>query len=360
MKSNGVLARTLTWANAVAVRYLDWGRWYPDMLGYGGYGSTDAARIMGRVLMTRKDDQRAWLGGKAGWHQYVDVHVAGQPVLVRLGDSTAILESDEGGYIDVRIYGHGLKPGWHHAQMQVINRSDWKRSADKSLAGLRAAGVRLGKPRSFPVRIIGPDETVGVISDVDDTIMVTMMPRPLQAAKAAFLEKADSRQPVPGMAKLLSRLGQTNVGTEAPSPVIYLSTGAWNVAPTLRRFLHVHGYPRGGLLLRPWGLNASGLAPSGTKHKVTQFERLTDLLPHVRWYLLGDDGQHDPATFTTIARRYPDRVAGIFIRNLSGAEHVLQHGSASPRHALGDIPGHIPVFTGADGHELARAFTAQR
>ncbi len=36
-------------------------------------------------------------------------------------------------------------------------------------------------------------------------------------------------------------------------PVIYLSTGAWNVVPTLSRFLSRNLYPRGALLLTDWG-----------------------------------------------------------------------------------------------------------
>jgi hypothetical protein len=57
------------------------------------------------------------------------------------------------------------------------------------------------------------------------------------------------RRPVPGMAGLLERLTRAH----PDAPVIHLSTGAWNVAPTLHRFLTRHLYPRGAFLLTDWG-----------------------------------------------------------------------------------------------------------
>ena len=37
----------------------------------------------------------------------------------------------------------------------------------------------------------------------------------------------------------------------------------------------------------------------------------------MRFILIGDDGQKDPTTYATIARRYPGRVLAIGIRQLS-------------------------------------------
>ncbi len=319
--------------------------WYPGIVAHGGYGNLERARIMARVLMTRREDDRNWLGEKAGWRQYFDAQMPRQPVLVTAGDVTEIVETDEGGYIDLTVAGHNLPAGWRHAQIRSINNEDWDRCEDRSLEGLRSARVRVGKPTTVPIRIVSPAETLGVISDVDDTAMITMMPRPLHALRIAFMQRSDQRQPVPGMAKFLSYLG-------GKRPTLYLSTGAWNVVPTLRKFLTTHNFPAGTMLMRPWGLSATGFPPSGVTHKLTQFDRLTEMLPHVRWYLVGDNGQKDPTTFTEIARRYPDRVAGIFIRTLSGQEHLLQHGSPMPTHELGIVPPTVPIFTGEDGYVL--------
>src|ERR1700709_2523283 len=84
------------------------------------------------------------------------------------------------------------------------------------------------------------------------------------------------------------------LATEQPgSPTIYLSTGAWNVAPTLTRFLSRKLYPAGPLLLTDWGPTHDRFFRSGPQHKRTSLERLAVDFPRIRWLLFGDDGHHD-------------------------------------------------------------------
>ena len=89
--------------------------------------------------------------------------------------------------------------------------------------------------------------------------MVTRLPRPFVAAWNVFVRHENAREAVPGMARLYAELrsGDQDV------PVVYLSTGAWNAAPTLARFLRRHRYPAGPLLLTDWGPTNSGWFRSG-------------------------------------------------------------------------------------------------
>jgi hypothetical protein len=64
---------------------------------------------------------------------------------------------------------------------------------------------------------------------------------PFLAAWNSFVLTEHARVPTPGMAVFMSRMSQLESGM----PVFYLSTGAWNVAPTLRRFLSRNLYPVG-------------------------------------------------------------------------------------------------------------------
>ena len=61
------------------------------------------------------------------------------------------------------------------------------------------------------------------------------------------------------------------------------------------------------------------------------------MFPHVRWLLVGDDGQHDPEIYAEFAREHPQCVAGIAIRSLSEIEQFMAHGSFrghGPRRAV--------------------------
>ena len=140
--------------------------------------------------------------------------------------------------------------------------------------------------------------------------------------------------------------------------MVYVSTGAWNTAPTLTRFLRRHGYPPGPLLLTDWGPTNTGWFRSGQDHKRACLHRLANEFPHIRWVLVGDDGQHDPKIYGDFVEQRPDTVAAIAIRELTPSEQVLSHGipvsleEFTP--ARGRHEKEVPVCRAGDGYGLVR------
>jgi phosphatidate phosphatase APP1 len=180
--------------------------------------------------------------------------------------------------------------------------------------------------------------------------MVTALPRLLLAAWNTFVLDEHARRPVPGMAVFLTKLADRY----PDAPVVYLSTGPWNVAPTLERFLSRHMFPRGPLLLTDWGATPERFFRSGREHKVTSLDRLVTKFPNIKWVLIGDDGQHDETTYGDFARRHPDNVLGVGIRRLSRPEAVL---AGAPISHPEPVPGLTWVY-GHNGAELAEKFSA--
>ena len=113
------------------------------------------------------------------------------------------------------------------------------------------------EPITARIFVVAEEVRFGVVSDVDDTVMVTALPRPLIAAWNSFVVDEHARTPVPGMAVLLERLMRDHPG----SPMIYLSTGAWNIAPTLNRFLSRNLFPAGIHAAHRLGADARPLVP---------------------------------------------------------------------------------------------------
>ena len=413
--SSRILARALE----------EWG-FIPGIVGFGGHGSTRRARILGRVIMERTADQRSWLAERRGWRQFFDAQVPRQPVLVTVGRQRRITFADRGGYIDLTVEGHGLTPGWHDAWIQVLHEGDLHTlgiGEGESLTtqdALRLSGqtghgsqrIRAGKPVRVSLRIAGDNEKFGVVSDIDDTVMVTMLPRLLTAARHSFVDRVSSREAVPGMAGFLTCLAdmahrqasaestvpqasaestvpqasthtqgthpqtkgkQTPVTSADPqtpqtsadsqhealhAPLIYLSTGAWNVVPALRDFLGRLNYPRGGFLMTDFGPSNTGWFRSGFEHKRRELRRLARMFPSMKWYLVGDDGQRDPEINAEFAREHPENVAGIAIRSLSEIEQFMSHGTFECLYpdALRTVPSSIPVWFGSDGDALGEHF----
>lgn len=296
----------------------------PTITPFAGYAGADWVRVLGRVLIVppRRRNGSGEYAGVRGWRSFAAIPIGYAQVSVTIAGVTHEVVADRGGVIDAVLPAR-LEPGWQTFTMSVEGGDEVE-------------------SRTF---VVPPGKRLGIVSDVDDTVMVTALPRPLLAAWNSFVVNEHARQPVPGMSVLLERIVRENPGC----PVVYLSTGAWNVAPTLVRFLRRHLFPPGAMLLTDWGPTHERWFRSGRVHKATNLRRLAREFPDVTWLLIGDDGQHDDDLYTTFASEHPANVAGVAIRRLSPAEAVLAGG----RTAVNDhTAATVPWVTESDGAGL--------
>ncbi|KAB1646971.1 DUF2183 domain-containing protein [Pseudoclavibacter endophyticus] len=260
-----------------------------------------------------------------GWRSFTRISAGNVPTTVTIAGERHRIVADRGGVIDVNLPA-SLTPGWQEVQFESFD----------------------GNVTVAPVFIVGPEQRVGLISDVDDTIMVTALPRPFLAAWNTFVLDEHARTPTPGMNVFYERTLRSIGYTTAPA--IYLSTGPWNVAPTLARFLGRNLYPAGPLLLTDWGPTPQRLFRSGTDHKVRNLERLAREFPDMKWLLVGDDGQHDEQIYGGFAERHPENVLAVAIRQLSTSEAVLAGGRSMARRSRS--ASGVPWVYGPDGAAL--------
>jgi len=322
--------------------------WGTRTISHTGYGSQDFVRVLGRVLLSRQSETpvmsevdrhirelRGPTGEQRGWRAFVTAGAMNVPVRVVIGERTTEVFSDRSGYIDVVISEPGLEPGWHAVKIEAEG----------------------GEPVQAAVLIIDRHARVGLVSDIDDTVISTSLPRPLIAAWNTFVRQETARHLVPGMAPMY----RTLIAEHPGAPMFYLSTGAWNTAPTLTRFLKRHGYPAGPMLMTDWGPTNTGWFRSGQEHKTEALHRLAREFPSIRWVLVGDDGQHDPKIYGDFARDRPDVVEAIAIRELSPKEQVLSHGiPVSNEEFAPRVPRVVPVCRAPDGYSLLRQLQEAR
>src|SRR5699024_9220188 len=89
-----------------------------------------------------------------GWRSFLAAAAVHTPVTVALGGHTFEVVADRGGYLDVTV-DVALPPGWHEATLTTVD----------------------GQVTACPVLVIGDGARLGVVSDIDDTVMVTALPR---------------------------------------------------------------------------------------------------------------------------------------------------------------------------------------
>jgi phosphatidate phosphatase APP1 len=294
--------------------------WTPTVLAHPGYGSGGRVRVLGRVLLaparTHPEDRRA----VPGWQRFLTLESPGTDVLVEVAGRRTVVRSDDDGLVDVTL---------------ELDLPDAGALPVRLSAGSRSA--------STVVHLASPDAARGVVCDIDDTVLVTGIATPLRAAWRTFVQPMTRRRAVPGMVRLLRELtsGAPHV------PVVYLSNGPWNLAGPLARFLEGSGFPPGALLLTDWGPTPTRWFRDGRAHKRAALQRLAADLPGVRWTLVGDTGEHDPALYEEFARARPDRVRAVLLRDVTAAATRVEHF------------GPVPVVHGRDGDALAAALPAR-
>lgn len=335
--------------------------WRPRLETYAGYGTPDRVRVLARVVLSPQrpgtPNRDALRAGRRGFRHFLTVPAPERRVRIQVGSRTTTVTSDRAGYVDVELpTDEPLSDGWHTARVTCLD------------------GPEPGEADA-PLRVLGESTRFGVVSDIDDTTMVTAVPRPLLAAWNTFVRHSSARRAVPGMPELYRSIQRAH----PDAAFFYLSTGAWNTAGTLRAFLSRHAYPSGPLLLTDWGPTLTGWFRSGQAHKRASLDQLMSWFPHVRWVLIGDDGQHDVEIYQDYARRRPDRVRVVAIRQLTGGQQVLagnaphvgngSHGGSGPDAGNGARAGNgasagtatagpggspVPTVAGPDGDELGR------
>lgn len=273
-----------------------------QMVVYPGFGGPGGFVVEGRVIEARGDSPEAqtdsWFTNfRRTLRQLISDEQENVPLTVALGASTWNAVTDEEGYFRVEAKLPNSSPaGWH--QIKV--------AADSGET--QATGT---------VLLIPEENRLGIISDLDDTILISEVIDKSQLLRNTLLLNYAQRQAVPGTADFYARLARGNPKPEA-APLFYLSASPRQLHRGIQAFLDRNGFPRGVLITKKvTNDNTSEPLVDQVQYKIAHIERLLALLPQVRFVLVGDDGERDPEIYDEIRRHYPDRVAAVWIRKVS-------------------------------------------
>lgn len=154
-----------------------------------------------------------------------------------------------------------------------------------------------------------PPEGVSIISDIDDTIKDSHV-----ADKKALLANTFLKEfvAVDGMAGLYQQWQSQGAAFH------YLSASPWQLYPALNDFIRDQGFPKGDFSLRYFRVKDRSfyeLFASPFEYKTNAIEDIIRRYPQRKFALIGDSTESDPEVYAHIAKRYPNQVIRILIRN---------------------------------------------
>jgi phosphatidate phosphatase APP1 len=272
---------------------------------YRGFGTVQRAIVRGRVLEASVLERSlpadtTFRNVRRMLRRFFSHELPHAAVRAELGSRVALGDTDDEGYFDVPM----IEP-------ELGGAGDWK-SAEVEVVSAPVRGLKPVRARA-EILIPGPLAELGIISDIDDTVLQTHVTQKLKMIWVTLSGSAFTRMPFEGTSELYHALAAGASG-RANNPVFYVSKSPWNLYDFLVDFLDYHELPRGPLLLRDIGLRE---APP-VDHKSAAVQQLLETYTELPFVLLGDSGERDPEIYLETAARYPRRIAAIYIRDLDG------------------------------------------
>jgi phosphatidate phosphatase APP1 len=276
-------------------------------IGYRGYGTRDRALLLGRVLehtriATADVTHGRWRNLLATLQRIDADPLPYATVRATLAQTSTPVKADDEGFIrrwlaPAEQLGGGQ---WHEVQLEIV-------------ADARTP-VSTVAPSPARVLVPSPAAELGVISDMDDTVLQSEITSFIRAARLMLLENARTRLPFPGVAAFYRALERGKRGL-AKNPIFYVSSSPWNLHDVIVEFLDAQEIPAGPMLLRDWDIGRAMLQTR--EYKLAQIREILTTYPALPFILVGDSGQEDPEIYGTVVREFPGRILAIYIRNVS-------------------------------------------
>ena len=162
---------------------------------------------------------------------------------------------------------------------------------------------------------------VGVISDIDDTFLVSHSGNFLKKLYILLFKNINKRKVFEDVVphyQALSRAGQEN--ETASNSFFYVSSSEWNLYEFIDSFTRLHKLPKAVIKLKKIKTGISDFLFTGRGSHDHKFEKIKDIImfyPNLEYVLLGDDSQKDPYLYERIVKIFPQNIKAIYIRQTS-------------------------------------------
>ncbi len=170
-------------------------------------------------------------------------------------------------------------------------------------------GIGTDSPTAGSVHVV-PPRGLSVISDIDDTIKMTEATSRSEMLANTFLRPFEV---IEGMAPLYQNW--KSLGCDFH----YVSSSPWQLYEPLAELCSSSQFPTGSMHLRYFRVRDEmfkRFRPIRRNSKVGIIVGILKRLPERKFILVGDSGEKDPEIYRFLARRFPEQIVAILIRDL--------------------------------------------
>ena len=180
---------------------------------------------------------------------------------------------------------------------------------DEIIIGPDGGGTPFEIVQSYPIVFKNTSGPFDVISDIDDTILVSYSASALKRIRTLTLISPHKRKSV-GFTRALFKETE-----KMGARVFYVSKSESNLFALLAAFIEYNNLPKGILFLTPY-LNFRGLFRNkkGKDHKLNLIRFILKHAEDKSFILIGDDSQKDMEVYTEVIRNNPGRIKQVLIR----------------------------------------------
>ena len=298
---------------------------------YRGYGNEQSVTLTGRVLedtgiIKPSEEDTIWKNLVASYKRVASREIPFVRVQGIFQGQTRTVETDEEGYFSLTFEVDEAQledaTAWYPVQLRLLD------AVVEDQGEVTAIG-----------EVLIPDlqSDFGVISDIDDTVLVSDVGRLLHMFRRAFLENATARLPFPGVAAFYRAL-QAGSLEKSHNPFFFVSSSPWNFYDLLIDFFEIQHIPRAPVLLRDLGIDETMfIQPPHNVHKLGNIRQILETYPSLSFVLIGDSSQHDPEIYRQVVEEYPGRILAVYIRDVTPDHRdveIVKMGDALREHQI--------------------------
>ena len=279
-----------------------------DLKLYRGYANDNGLIVFGHLFKSWAPDkysiqQSGIRHTSAILHKFRIEPLANQEIQLQFRDLKVSTKTMEDGYFRFNIpYQDKIESGWH--DFEVTSQAE---------------------NRDFHIiekgELLKPfDSRYGIISDIDDTFLISHSDNPLKKLYVMLSKNLENRKVFDDVVPHYQMLSKAGQGDHAFNSFFYVSSSEWNLYDFIDEFAQLHELPKAVIKLKKIKTGLRDFVRSGRgshDHKFVKIKDIITFYPDLKYVLLGDDSQHDPYIYENIIKTFPLNIKAVYIRQTS-------------------------------------------